>query len=277
MIYHYTTIETLDAILTSKSIKFNKLTNLDDREEEESFIGPFNPKEYIFVSCWSKDPQENIMLWNCYTDNKIGVRIGLPDMPFPLYDYGPPFKIIAPIDPNDPPKLLLPFWDAFGAEYFVFSHYYIKDDFEKHIIYLDEKELQQKYLEYAIKSYDRTTNTVITYSSELGLWKNKIWEAQKEFRFVLNIIPQSPEFFQPFTPEFRKKYIDGIFYHINNKTKHRFNDVFLNLKPEVLSAIEIVLSPYAGDSDYERVTDILDKHGLRFAEFRKSSLKIRRK
>lgn len=276
MNYHYTTIDTLDAILSSKSIKFNKLTNLDDRGEDESFIGPFNPKEYFFVSSWSKDPQENITLWSMYTHNKVGVRIGLKDMPFPLYPPTPPMKIVAPIDPNNFPWMLLPFHDAFTKDYYVMSVYYIKTDFEKYVQYLDEKELQEKYIQYALKSYDPITGSLNTFPNELGAWKSNIWEAQKEFRFVLNIYPQSQEFYLPGTQVFIKQYIKGIFHHINTKTRN-IEHFFLPLCPQALANIEVLLSPYAEQSDFDQVEQILQRHGIDQKQLKTSNIKIRKR
>src|SRR5690554_2138345 len=126
MIYHYTTFTTLDAILNSQSIKFNKLTNMDDMEEFELFRGHFDPREYVFVSSWTKEEKENITLWNCYGDKANGVRIGLPEMPFPLYHpVHPKIKTYHSLTPEDEgyPWFLLPFEEAFTPEYCVISFY----------------------------------------------------------------------------------------------------------------------------------------------------------
>lgn len=41
-LFHYTTIDTLALILDSKSIKFSRLDQLDDKQESEPFA-EFNP------------------------------------------------------------------------------------------------------------------------------------------------------------------------------------------------------------------------------------------
>lgn len=47
-IYHYTTIDSLAMIMSSRSIKFNRLDKVDDMEERKE------PSNYIFVSCWTE-------------------------------------------------------------------------------------------------------------------------------------------------------------------------------------------------------------------------------
>lgn len=80
-LYHYTSVETLVLILKNKTIRFSNLASVDDIEEQgtEDF-GDFG--RYCFVSCWTKDSEESIPLWNMYTPDMTGVRIRLPEHPF---------------------------------------------------------------------------------------------------------------------------------------------------------------------------------------------------
>lgn len=43
--------------------------------------------KYVNVSCWTDDTEESIPLWNLYTPNMKGVRIGLPKFPFRKYRF----------------------------------------------------------------------------------------------------------------------------------------------------------------------------------------------
>ena len=47
--------------------------------------------QYEFVSCWTKDKEENLALWKMYTNNK-GVRICMDDDFLITYDVTPKFK-----------------------------------------------------------------------------------------------------------------------------------------------------------------------------------------
>lgn len=85
-LYHYTSIETLALILKNKTICFNNLLNVDDLEEVNTQdMGNFG--KYINVSCWTEDREESIPLWNLYTPNMKGVRIGLSKFPFKKYHF----------------------------------------------------------------------------------------------------------------------------------------------------------------------------------------------
>ena len=77
MLYHYTSLATFALILTTKSIKFNRLDLVDDPDESLFGYGDSDMKlnSSSFVSCWTEDKVENIALWKMYTDLK-GVRIG---------------------------------------------------------------------------------------------------------------------------------------------------------------------------------------------------------
>lgn len=74
-VYHYTTISALALILHSKRIRFSRLDTLDDVRETAGIpsILPYS----IYVSCWTLDEKENIVLWDMYTRTR-GIRIELP-------------------------------------------------------------------------------------------------------------------------------------------------------------------------------------------------------
>lgn len=73
-LFHYTTIETLALILNSKSIKFSRLDQLDDKTESEPFA-EFNPLSYIFSCSLTDDPIESIPMWKMYSNMGTGIRI----------------------------------------------------------------------------------------------------------------------------------------------------------------------------------------------------------
>lgn len=73
-LFHYTTIDTLALILDSKSIKFSRLDQLDDKMESEPF-SDFNPLQYIFSASFTDDEQESIPMWKMYANMETGIRI----------------------------------------------------------------------------------------------------------------------------------------------------------------------------------------------------------
>ncbi|PWJ70834.1 Protein of unknown function (DUF2971) [Ruminococcaceae bacterium R-25] len=161
-LYQYTSLETLAIILKEKKIKFSKLNSLDDPLEK--YIGFIcipnsrfhitnNVGDFCFVSCWSKNKNESIAMWDMYGDRKKGVRIGLPaDM----------------LDPN-----------------------YIINDNKKmcqHRLFECEEPIK-KPPELIKISYNRTSDPVIIDKDlnldldSLGRYKIKDWEFQEEYRF----------------------------------------------------------------------------------------------
>lgn len=83
MIYHYTTLENLTLIIKNQTLRFNRLTQVDDQDEgitaDYGSLGDF-----VFVSCWTNKDTENIVLWNMYARDMTGVRIGINSENIPL-------------------------------------------------------------------------------------------------------------------------------------------------------------------------------------------------
>lgn len=70
-LYHYTTIDTLDKILESKALRFNRNDKLNDMlEHSRSLDAGFD----YYVSCFTHNEKESIPLWFMYAQ-KMGVRI----------------------------------------------------------------------------------------------------------------------------------------------------------------------------------------------------------
>ena len=91
-IYQYTSIESLRKIIENKCIRFNRLDRVDDKAEykHDSTVHDINIQlgKYTFVSCWTKQEEENIDLWNRYGKGDKGVRIGMDENMFVTYDVG---------------------------------------------------------------------------------------------------------------------------------------------------------------------------------------------
>lgn len=73
-LFHYTTIDTLAHIMNNRSLKFNRLDQLDDITESEPFAA-YNPLQYIFSCSFTYDPVENIPLWRMYANMETGIRL----------------------------------------------------------------------------------------------------------------------------------------------------------------------------------------------------------
>lgn len=86
MIYHYTNIETLALILANRTIRFNRLDLVDDPEEFDFEHEGLRPAEYYFISCWTNNERESLPQWAMYGHSNHGVRIGMKENMFTVYE-----------------------------------------------------------------------------------------------------------------------------------------------------------------------------------------------
>lgn len=74
-LFHYCTIDTLEAILTNGTLRFQSLQSVDDPQEAEIY-GSERMGRVGFVSCWTDTPNESIPMWREYTGcNHDSIRI----------------------------------------------------------------------------------------------------------------------------------------------------------------------------------------------------------
>ena len=109
ILFHYTSIETLALILSSKTIRFNRLDLVNDVDEALSPDYP-SAQTLVFASCWTATEADEIALWKLYSEFS-GVRIALPTNMFagrkePTKRPGSPFSIS--VEQLDPTGALLP-------------------------------------------------------------------------------------------------------------------------------------------------------------------------
>lgn len=248
-LYHYTSIKTLASILESQAIKFNRLDQVDDMEECGCTSGPTNTKlgKYAFVSCWTKDPIENIALWKMYTDLK-GVRIGLDSDMFITYDVG-----------------------TVHRSYFCERQHIIKD----YVIssYLNSvSPIDINYVEdireCAINLIESSEKGIWIKTDKIGTFKSKQWEFQKESRFI--IIAQPAGYDMALLP------FPNIKDLLNNK-EISDNEFFIPLKPNVFQDAEIILAPKTDHSDMIIVKSLISTYCKNYKGIIKSSnFKIRK-
>lgn len=86
VLHHYTSVSTMELILKHRTIRFNNLKNVNDKEEVQT-TGLDDFGRYCLVSCWTYLNHESLLHWERYTPDAKGVRISLPVNPFdPAYD-----------------------------------------------------------------------------------------------------------------------------------------------------------------------------------------------
>ena len=279
-IHHYTDINTLALILKNKSIRFNRLDRVDDITEGEAFTS-LSLEKFFFVSCWTYDHEERLPQWNMYTTDMAGVRITLP---LKMFDYKPlevpdtfnniiqEGSIISPI----------PFENIFGENYLVPPIFLNEEHFGRRVEY--EPDFAQRKND-AIKNNVSPTGEIegsISDPTGVAALKSPDWAFQKEYRFVLFIVPSlpmsdDPNFFEKLSKELPN--IVATSLTLGKGPDLTFFDV--NIGHSALNEIEITTGPLCQDGDYLLVEALLDKYApngsLKKSKFTGTIRKPRRK
>ncbi len=245
-LYHYTTIDSLAMIMSSRSIKFNRLDKVDDLEERTDSQN-VRLWQYIFVSCWTENAEESIPLWRMYSGSAHGVRIALDaDM----------FEDNVVGGGNVPSGIphegffvgKIPAQDLFRKDYFVMPTATRFDSlngdtlFYCHVNYVDDVNEKIKDA-YQLTMTDAThANSHVSYG-EIGKYKNKRWAFQEESRFRLLIFPFNPILCNP--DEVSTIAVNSI----HNSIPVPISEYYLKLRAEALNNIEITLHPNVTASD----------------------------
>lgn len=245
-LYHYTSIDSLAMIMSSRSIKFNRLDKVDDMEERTE---PSNVQlwQYMFVSCWTENAKESIPLWRMYSGSTHGVRIG---MDIDMFEDNIVGGSNVPAEIPHEGFLIgkIPAQDLFRKDYFVFPISVIKDSdggdtlFYCHVKYVDDvNEMTKDAFQQTMTDETHEDSTVAF--GEIGKYKNKRWAFQEESRFRLVIFPFNPIYCHP----------DQVSSIVVNAMRSNMpvpiSEYYLKLNKEALNNIEITLHPSATASD----------------------------
>lgn len=256
IIYHYTSISGLALILNHRTIRMNCLNRVDDKEEGQTEdMG--NLSSYIFVSSWTNSNEENIALWNMYSHDMKGVRIGLPSDLLDLKMDSKEESIITNgLLVGDDAKNEIIVFAPFGYE-------------PSNVIYIGKTQKRQFLQPNDDKASDMNWKIELKC---LGLYKSKLWEFQNEVRFVFAAFPKHKTK-QGFSNIFIGDVLLGMMCH--EKLNLKFID--LPIKPEALSKMEILLGPACDESD-QIIVDSLVKNlsNISAIKIANSSLGIRR-
>lgn len=277
LIHHYTNIESLAMILSTKKIRFNRLDRMDDLEEGRVEAQGIPLGKYTYVSCWTEDDEESIPLWKMYANNDSGVRISLPVDMFKDYfildglmgDSNVSAQIL-----NVLPKMASTItWKIPSKEYFrkkyliipVYSHnlnnFYIK------IHYVDDVAIQTKDI-VVVSHNENGTYDMSVEISKVGKYKHKRWAFQNESRFVLTIIPVENEI----SLDDANSYIKFVGKALSTGMQPYFETYDMSLRDDVLDELEVTLSPSITAGQRVIVESLLKQYAPK-AKLMESSLK----
>lgn len=252
-LYHYTNVSSLAMILKNRSIRFTPLPLLDDKEEQMHNDSK-NYSKYVFVSSWTDADVESIPMWKMYTSPIEGVRIKLPKYPFRNYKLTQEsvkglieesVKGLIDIKDTDGLDTVVP------VEELLNSNYMISTYMNKHLLipveYTDDP---NKLVPQIVHSTPAEMNIKL---GQLGKCKNKYWDFQHEWRYVLRFLPIS----------LRNVMLgkdDEEVSKVNNCLDLPFNYYFLKLDDEKFKEMEITLSPQINDGNREIVKLLIEKY-----------------
>lgn len=243
LIHHYTNLETLAMILSTRMLKFNRLDCVDDLDEGSIQSDGVKLGQYVFVSCWTENAEESIPLWNMYAGGENGVRISIDSDMFQDY-------LIT--DLNLPNGLKssgaliskIPQEEFLQSKYFVFPFFPTDTDmFYRKIEYVDDiasatNSIVQRTM------IDATHANVNVAFSKVGKYKHKRWAFQEETRFAVTILPVNPFMIHP--NDIGTDLLNALYNH----HPLPFTSYFMNLKQCALNKMSITLNPSATKAQY---------------------------
>ncbi len=230
-IYHYTSFETFKKIIEFGTFRLGSLANVDDAEEG-FLLDTASQAPYTFVSCWTKDSEENIPLWKMYVDSDFAVRIGVsPDLLVPkLVDQ----YFVANQKNNDAHVFLMHRGGSRGMEFF------------SDVIYTDEPRLR------IVQDYRGCFDE--GYISSYGLTKSLYWKFQQEVRFIVQGVPKSQVV--------RRR--GALLYTccqevMDNSLSTNINFIDMEYDVSKMLAAEIMLGPSTSGDDEKELKKFLDE------------------
>lgn len=232
-IYHYTDINTLALILHNRTIRFNRLDRVDDPDEFDFEHKGLSPAGYRFVSCWTRNQDESLPQWCMYGHNNHGVRIGLEEQMFTLYEYRERKCFLSEKDNHK------------GNDYIVFPNPIGNDYSITDVKYVDNPTL------FRNKIIGQNGEEAFINFYELGLYKSKDWAFQKECRITMTIVP-----IIKISENGRKP----INYAFENNIPNKLTCYDLELKKDVYQSMEIMLGPSATFSEHLIVKSLMKKY-----------------
>lgn len=237
-LYHYTSVDSLALILKNKTIRLNPLDKMDDLQEQKT-ADVENLGKFVFVSSWTDDPTESIPMWKLYTNSTAGVRIKLRENPFAWH--GTLAKDVAAktgmqLTPDSDPEGKLPtFLDLseMMAKGYMSAQAYNGKILEK-VQYTDDL----SKLEPAVVKID--DGKVHLNIGSLGRYKNKHWEFQNEWRYIMTFMSMN---FKVGVEMMSQMFSMSVTKMSQGKEPPPFRYYDLDIDPKCFEEMEITCSP----------------------------------
>jgi len=257
-IHHYTSVEVLTKILSSKKLRFNRLDRMDDIRESNIQHG-INFGKYFFTSCWTYCQEESIPQWHMYAGGMTGVRITLPIMPFGR-------KLLLPkpgwnVQVEGTMYSPLSFDEQYGPDYMVLPMFMEPDKFGGPVEYCADAESRYARAIQIKRDSPDTATLTISRPFDLVRLKSIDWGFQQEYRYFLFVMPSlqvppsgpgSPEFVQKLPTFMLNAFLSGRAPGIE------YLDV--DLSEVALRQLSITMGPLCTSESKRRVRDLIATH-----------------
>ena len=235
-LFHYTSINTLALILSSKKIKFNRLDKVNDTTE--AMPSDYHTMaKYYFVSCWTENEEENLAMWNMYTPQMRGVRI---ELSLPIFN-----SYASDVMNN----LLIPEDKLIDEKRKVFSNGGKNEPIK--IVYTN----QTVKLNPEIRINPNGINTDL-----LCRHKREIWKMEEEYRYIINFVPFNSKVNSSNYLDKDNDLIEVGFTLIEADISPSFNCEYIKITKKSFSSMKILLSPKIIDGDYEIIQSLVEKY-----------------
>lgn len=274
IIHHYTNIEVLALILKNRTLRFNRLDQVDDPEESNFVSNGVNIGLYAFVSCWTEAKEESIPMWKMYTKENWGVRLSFEkEGLFKTYTDVEGYRHNGLVSTNlgYPIRFLFPTevrWEQKSYMPPFLTEDYDKCRFYRKIEYVDDLKPYANDTVNILQLPDNKVSINIQMD-KVGSYKNRRWAFQEESRFVLFFLPGNPT--ATFnTPDFMKDQSRFIADIIHNKgLGFSYYDMYLSDK--AFENLVITMSPLSNNAQTAIVEALRDKYAPK-AEILRSNL-----
>ncbi len=256
-LYHYTNINTLKLILQSKKIRFNRLDQVDDLEEQTLYT-EIDFSKYIYVSCWTKKEKESIPQWYMYSNKMKGVRLRLPVNFFKIHNVENYEKngrrFTGSLKSIITPDMLL------DDNYQILTYPVDQKGFLREINYVPNLEnIYKNYSSIKIDEEAEKFNIQIKNIKEFATYKRDDWAFQEEMRFVLTILPNVN--FEP-PASYAKRQGQNLYHCFKNSIPTNMLYFDLDIDLDVLNEVEITLGPLCNESDKKNVENSLIQNNI---------------
>lgn len=254
IIHHYTNLEALAMILSSRKLKFNRLDCVDDLEEGGIKPDGVRLGQYVFVSCWTENAEESIPLWKMYANGENGVRISIDldmfqdflitdiSLPGGLKSQGLAISKIPQIEIERPNYFVVPIFNNNG------EMFYRKIEYVDDIVDATNNIVQRTFTD------DKQTNVVIALP-KIGKFKHKRWAFQEETRFAITILPVNPLVLP--IPNDAGTVVMKCLY---DNLQLPFTYYYMSLKQSALNKMTITLNPSATEAQHILVEALCAKY-----------------